>query len=69
MTEIERILLGKGLSVHGLHKRIGGNRTLVYANVAGRSAATKPQRKRIADVLDVAEDELFDDFGMARRAE
>lgn len=69
MTVIERILSGQGLSIHGLHKRIGGNRTLVYLNVAGRSAETKPQRQRIADALKVAEDELFDDFGMARRAE
>ena len=69
MTVIEKILSRKGLSVHGLHKRIGGNRTLVYQNVAGRSAATKPQRQRIADALKVAEDELFDGSGMARRAE
>lgn len=66
-NRIQRELEKRGKTVYYLHQKIGGNRTLVYNVVRGFGRATGPQRGKIAVFLEVPEEEIFDENGMARR--
>ncbi|NLG05981.1 MAG: helix-turn-helix transcriptional regulator [Clostridia bacterium] len=66
-NRIQRELEKKGKTIYYLHQKIGGNRTMVYNVVKGFSRATGPQREKIAAFLEVPEDELFDENGMAKK--
>ncbi len=63
-TVIKSRLAEKGMRVIDLHRSIGGSRTLCYQLSKGHSRATRPQRKRVAEALEVLEEELFDETGM-----
>ncbi len=65
LTELER----RDRSVHYLHKKIGGNRTLLYSICKGYGRATRPQREKIANFFRMPVEELFSDDGTARREE
>lgn len=61
MVELER----RDRSVHYLHRKIGGNRTLLYNICRGFGRATGPQREKIALFLEMPVETLFDADGMA----
>ena len=69
MTVIKTSLEAKKRTPNWLAQRVGGNRTRVYEVAKGFSRASSPLRKRIAEVLGTSVEELFDENGMARRAE
>lgn len=64
-TKIKEVLREKGMTVHQLHKLVGGNRAYCYQVVSGFCRATQPMRERIALVFGLPVDELFDGNGMA----
>lgn len=66
-TRIQDELDRQERSVHYLHRKIGGNRTLLYNICRGFGRATTPQRERIASALGVPVNDLFDGNGMALR--
>jgi len=68
-TKIQQELEKQGKTIYFLHRKIGGNRTNVYETVKGYARATIPMREKIAEVLDVPVEELFNDDGTARREE
>lgn len=68
-TVIKKILDEKSMTIHALHKKIGGNRTLVYQISRGFYRATQPQREKIAAALETPVDVLFDGNGMPKVAE
>ncbi len=63
-TRIKALLAAKKMNVNSFHKQIGGNRTLCYQIARGHSRATRPQRKKFAEALEVRVEELFDEDGM-----
>ena len=56
-----------GMSRHKLAKEVGMNRPKVYEVAAGFQRATPSYQQRIASVLNITTEELFDQFGMARK--
>lgn len=66
-TKVKEVLREKGMTVHQLHKLIGGNRGQFYQTVNGLCRATTPQRERIASALGLPVDDLFDGNGMAKK--
>jgi hypothetical protein len=64
-TRIQEELERQERSVHYLHRKIGGNRTLLYNICRGFGRATTPQRERIASALGLPIEALFDPDGMA----
>ena len=55
-------------TVHYLHRKLGGNRTLLYATVRGYGRATGPMREKIAAFFELPVEELFEANGMARKS-
>ena len=68
-TVIKKLLGERDMTIHALHKKIGGNRTLAYQIAKGFYRATQPQREKIADALETPVDALFDENGMPKLAE
>lgn len=66
-TKVKEVLREKGMTVHRLHKLVGGNRAQFYQTVNGFCRATVPMRERVASVLGLRVDEIFDEFGMAKK--
>ena len=64
-TRIKEILREKGMTVHRLHKLVGGNRAQFYQTVNGFCRATVPMRGRVSSVLGLPVDDLFGKDGMA----
>lgn len=54
---------------HKLAKEVGMNRPKVYEVAAGFQRATPSYQHRIASVLSMTTEDLFDQYGMARRVE
>lgn len=66
MTKIQKLLKDRGMTTHQLHKEfIGGHRATVYRVANGTLKGTGPLRAKIAGALQVAEEDLFDEAGMA----
>ena len=55
------------MPINALHKLVGGNRPLVYQVANGFWRATVPMRGKMASILGLPVDELFDKNGMARK--
>lgn len=66
-TKIKEVLREKGMTVHQMHKFVGGNRSHCYQVVSGVCRATVPMRERISAFLGLPTDEIFDEFGMAKK--
>lgn len=66
-TKVKEVLREKGMTVHQLHKLIGGNRGQFYQTVNGLCRATVPMRGRVSSVLGLPVDDLFGKDGMALR--
>lgn len=66
-TRIKEVLREKGMTVHQLHKLVGGNRAQFYQTVNGFCRATVPMRGRVSSALGLPESELFDGNGMAKK--
>lgn len=66
-TKIKTILKQRGMPINALHKLVGGNRPLVYQVANGFWRATVPMRGKMASILGLPVDELFDKNGMARK--
>lgn len=66
-TRIKEILRERGITVHQLHRLVGGNRAQFYQTVKGFCRATSPMRGRVSSVLGLPVDELFDENGMAKK--
>lgn len=64
-TKIKEVLREKGMTVHQLHKLVGGNRAQFYQMVNGFCRATVPMRERVSSVLGVSAGDFFDGNGMA----
>ena len=69
MTVIRQILKNKGESVSDIYRKINGNRGYLFEICSGTRRATAPMREKIAGALELPEDELFDEHGMARLKE
>ena len=68
-TAIKGIMEKQGITAHTLAKKLGGNRSKLYEVVGGFSRATAPLQERIAEALNATKEDLFDQYGMARRVE
>jgi len=66
-TAIKGIMEKQGITAHTLAKKLGGNRSKLYEVVGGFSRATAPLQERIAEALNATKEDLFDEFGMARK--
>lgn len=66
-TRIKEVLREKGMTVHQLHKLVGGNRAQFYQTVNGLCRATVPMRGRVSSALGLLVDDLFDENGMAKK--
>ena len=66
-TKIKAVLRERKMTVHQMHRGIGGNRSHCYQVVSGVCRATVPMRERISAFLGLPADELFDENGMARK--
>lgn len=66
-TRIKVALKTRKMTVHQMHQKVGGNRAYCYQVVSGFCRATVPMRERVSSVLGLPVDELFDEFGMARK--
>ncbi len=66
-TRIKEVLRERGMTVHRLHKLVGGNRAQFYQTVNGFCRATVPMREKVSSVLGLPVDVLFDKDGMALR--
>ena len=65
-TRIQQRLEELRMTRHKLAKEVGMNRPKVYEVAAGFQRATPSYQQRIASVLGLTTEELFDKFGMAR---
>jgi DNA-binding XRE family transcriptional regulator len=66
-TKIKAVLREKRMTVHQMHREVGGNRSHCYQVASGVCRATVPMREKIAAFLGMQVDELFDENGMARK--
>lgn len=66
-TKIKAVLREKRMTVHQMHREVGGNRSHCYQVVSGVCRATVPMREKIAAFLGMQVDELFDGLGMAKK--
>jgi DNA-binding XRE family transcriptional regulator len=66
-TKIKAVLREKRMTVHQMHREVGGNRSHCYQVASGVCRATVPMREKIAAFLGLQVDELFDEYGMARK--
>ena len=66
-TKIKAVLRERSMTVHQMHREVGGNRSHCYQVVSGLCRATVPMREKISSILGVQVDELFDELGMARK--
>lgn len=66
-TKVKEVLREKGMTVHQLHKLVGGNRGQFYQTVNGFCRATVPMRGRLSSVLGVPVNDLFEENGMAKK--
>lgn len=66
-TKIKAVLRERKMTVHQMHREVGGNRSHCYQVVSGVCRATGPMRAKIAAFLGMQVDELFDEFGMAKK--
>lgn len=68
-TALKEHMVKQGITAHTLAKKLGGNRTKIYEITKGFSRATVPLQERIAEALNAKKEDLFDEYGMARRVE
>ena len=66
-TKIKAILRERKMTVHALHLLVKGNRAQFYNVCNGLARATNPMRERVAAALGLSIDELFDEYGMAKK--
>jgi DNA-binding XRE family transcriptional regulator len=66
-TKIKAVLREKRMTVHQMHREVGGNRSHCYQVASGVCRAPVPMREKIAAFLGLQVDELFDEYGMARK--
>ena len=66
-TALKELMNKQGITAHTLAKKLGGNRTKIYEITKGFSRATAPLQERIAEALNATKEDLFDEFGMARK--
>lgn len=66
-TRIKEVLRERGMTVHRLHKLVGGNRAQFYQTVNGFCRATVPMREKVSSALGQPVGVLFDKDGMALR--
>lgn len=66
-TNIKAVLRERKMTVHALHLLVRGNRAQLYNICNGFSRATVPMREKVAAVLGLPIDELFDEYGMAKK--
>ena len=66
-TALKEHMMKQGITAHTLAKNLGGNRTKIYEITKGFSRATAPLQERIAEALNATKEDLFDEFGMARK--
>lgn len=67
MTKIQKILKEREKTVYWLTMEIKFNKTNGRLAVLGRLPATVPMRAKIAEVLEVPIEEIFDSEGLALR--
>ncbi len=66
-TKVKAVLKKRGMTVYALHGLVKGNRAHFYNVCNGFARATNPMREKVAAVLGLPVDELFDEHGMARK--
>lgn len=66
-TKIKAVLRERRMTVHQMHREVGGNRSHCYQVASGVCRATVPMRERISAFLRLPTDELFDELGMAKK--
>lgn len=66
-TKIKAVLREKKMTIHQMHREVGGNRAYCYQVVSGFCRATVPMRERISAFLGLPTGELFDANGMAQK--
>ena len=60
-TKIKAVLRERRMTVHQMHREVGGNRSHCYQVVSGVCRATVPMRERISAFLGLPADEIFDE--------
>lgn len=66
-TKIKAVLREKRMTVHQMHREVGGNRSHCYQVASGVCRATVPMREKIAAFLGLPVDDLFDENGVAKK--
>jgi len=66
-TKIKAVLRERRMTVHQMHREVGGNRSHCYQVASGVCRATVPMRERISAFLGLPTGELFDELGMAKK--